>query len=214
MENNTTNTVALDDVINAADVRAGDTVTRTVDGKTEVYLWTGAITKTYYGSRQAVLIDADTGEGATFQLDTKSDWRVYSEASTALNGKSTRALVTRYGLKTLAAQNYSDQLDTATRRLNAFKAEARDQLVEWFDNNLDESQYGDSFDDLLEDIGLERRTRTYSVRVRVSYEVEVEVEATSAEAAQEQVEDDSYSVTDQVDTSYYEDYEVIQVEEA
>ena len=52
------------------------------------------------------------------------------------------------------------------------------------------------------------------MRVRISYEVDVEVEATSEEEAQEKVDDDTYLATDQVDTSYYEDFEVQSVDEA
>lgn len=45
-------------------------------------------------------------------------------------------------------------------------------------------------------------------------EVEVEVEATSEEEAQEKVDDDTYLAIDQVDTSYYEDFDIQSVEEA
>lgn len=100
------------------------------------------------------------------------------------------------------------------RRHESFKGQTREKLVDWFDENLD-SAHTDSFNDLLDDLGFDKMTRSFTVTGTVTYNYEVEVEATDEDAAREAV--DEYfgdTVASNIDTYDYTDYEIDSVDEA
>jgi len=125
------------------------------------------------------------------------------------------------GLIAAAAGNYRHvcQLSEVAERRHIdarrFFNTVHESLLRFFDDHIDgQGEDAESaFDDLLVELGLPGRTREYVVTARVTYEITATVTATSEDAAREAFDEDSHHyVTDNIDTSYWEELDIDQVE--
>lgn len=210
MENNTiqsARTLSLSSILEG--LKPGAPLVRTIGVGEEKALWTGAAL-IRDGIDFALLYNIGEGTIDYARLDADQGWRIDGSADGSVPSESVGELVSLLGSKVLGSQRSLILRQKAEVDLNNFKSTTRQTLIDYFEDKGE----ADEVDEILDSLGLEGRTRTYQVRVRISYEVDVEVEATSEEEAQEKVDDDTYLATDQVDTSYYEDFEVQSVDEA
>lgn len=96
----------------------------------------------------------------------------------------------------LSEKLYKKQLELSevTRRFEEFK----DLATEVLHREGDARRFCSEFDDIMEEIGLPRRKRTYKVRVHATVDVKIEVEASSEDDAQSEVENDTNLVADEI----------------
>jgi len=107
--------------------------------------------------------------------------------------------------------------DESERAAARFSESVHKSLLFFFDDHLDGQgdEVESAFDALLADLGLPGRTREYQVTARVTYEVTATITATSEDAAREAFEEDSHNlIPDNIDTSYWEECDIDEVEEA
>lgn len=208
MENNTIQSVrGLSSILEG--LKPGAPLVRVIGVGEEKALWTGTVLVRDVGEF-ALLYNIGEGTIDYARLDADQGWRIDGSADGSVPSESVGELVSLLGSKVLGSQRSLILRQKAEVDLNNFKSTTRQTLIDYFEDKGE----ADEVDEILDGLGLEGRTRIYQVRVRISYEVDVEVEATSEEEAQEKVDDDTYLATDQVDTSYYEDFEVQSVDEA
>lgn len=152
-------------------------------------------------------------------VEETTQWRIRKDS----NGEPmivdglTISVITALATERINYRAASTRADDAVNSLREFKSNAQAALHDWADGeSISENEsMRDSFNELLESIGLEQMKREFIVNLRVTYDVQVTVEATSSEAAQEEVDNDMYSyLSDAIDVGYYDDYEFGDIEEA
>lgn len=178
-----------------------------------VAYWTGEFT-VIGGVQHAVLIDtirSDTSSAVRYlSLNDPSRWTVYERHQPATGELLSAIIVAAKARSALqAAKNANIRLSSEQAK---YKETIRETLIEWFDGNLDEDDSGDSFDELLENLGLGARVKKYTVTGCVTYSFEFEVEASSENEARESVESDFGEFAGDLDTYYPDSVDVDSVD--
>lgn len=186
-------------------------------GNEERGIWTGKTYTAEDGRVMTYVVNLKKQILSPCRFENETDWQP------VLDGTGTPAGFT--GVPALMAEIAADErisyvrlnraLGTAQKALDNLKRDASSALAEWAESNIDDDEKRQEFSELLESLGFEGLKRSYNVVLRVTYSVEFEVEATSEDNARELVDQDTCDyVSDNIDISYYDDYEITEVNES
>jgi hypothetical protein len=148
-----------------------------------------------------------------------TDWAIYKDAlgRPMMSDALTVSLLTRLASERLDYRASSKRADDYERALRTFKSNAQGALHDYAEEHgiTGDSDSTEAFNEMLESIGLEGLKKRYTVSISVTYNVDVEVEASSERTAEEEVENNLGDlISESIDTSYYEDYTIQNIEEA
>lgn len=141
---------------------------------------------------------------ASLALSTEAEEVI--EALTLIQSEQACALFhTEAQLKIREAQyvRASDATRAARRELESFQEQVRDALIDLEDRGHIAT---DKLDEILDELDLEGRKRTYKVTVVFSKEVEIEVEATSEDEAADEV--DNRDADEVLDDFRYDSWDI------
>lgn len=184
-------------------------------GNEEFGIWTGKSDTNNSVATSYVFISSEQNVQSV-RLETETDWRIRMDSTgpITLTGVS-QLLVEAVGAERLSYMSANRRYSNLEQRFEAFKREAQEALCEWGENNIDEGGKRTEFSEMMEGLGLEGIKRNFTASVTISYVVEVEVEAASEDKAREEIDNNlSDYIYDKIDVSYYEDYNIDNIEEA
>jgi hypothetical protein len=193
---------------------------RLVRGEDVTGYWTGKIVHVGDGETRSGIVYNQTTKSINYvPVDDESQWRVsknFDGSADVTNNEVVIDLLEKFGDKCILSQANSQVAKKAENDLRTFRNNVQSTLREYAEQYLDdESAEWDELHDALTGLGLDGLKRTYNVTVRVTYDVEFEVEASSKDAARDIVENDTSSyVTENIDTYYWDDYEITDVNES
>jgi len=185
-------------------------------GEEEFGIWTGK-TDTHNSLVMTYVFNSSAKMVQPVRADQETDWRIRLDSTNTpmtLTGVS-QLLVEAVGAERISYQSANRRCSNLEDQFNAFKRDAQDALAEWAVTHLDDDDKRKELSEVMEELGLEGIKRSFTAVVNVTYVVEVEVEATSEDNAREEIDNNlSDYIYDKIDISYYEDYNIDNIEEA
>ena len=186
-------------------------------GNEERGIWTGKTYTANDGKIMTYVVSTRNNTLVACLMEGETDWRTVLGGT----GEPVGITGTALSLAELAADErisyvrLNRVLTAAQRDLETLKSGASSALADWAEGNIDDSARRQEFSEMLESVGLEGLKRNYNVVLRVTYSVEFEVEATSEDNARELVDEDTYDfISEHIDTGYFDDYEITEVNES
>lgn len=181
--------------------------------------WTGTTLINPSSQVMTYVYVTETKQLTAVGMENETDWRIKlgdNGSPATLNADNGLLFLKAAGEERKNYVSANRRADSTSNEFESFKRQAQEALSEWASDALDNNEkLLREFSEVMESVGLEGIKRKYVVSVSVTYTTEVEVEATSEEAARDEVDNNlSDYLYDAIDVSYYEDYNIDDVNEA
>lgn len=218
MENNNTNEVAITFGKLVENMVPGVQLVNNSTTPVSYGIWSGK-SLTFNGTQYGYYFNTDSRKVVSTSWDTITNWAIseHADGSPMCVDSLTTSLVEAAAEERMDYIRANKRADVMETDLRKFKSNVQETLHDWAESSgLDQDENSlREFNEMMEGLGLEGLKREFTVTVRVTYDVEITVEATSEENASYEVDNNlSDYIYDQIDVSYYDDYEITNISES